>query len=258
MLKQFPRPTIFAHRGSSAHAPENTIAAFRLAIEHGADAIELDAKLAADGHVVVIHDQTVDRTTPAQGRVSEMTTYELSRLDAGSHFDCAYSGEGIPTLEDVFYTVGKKILINIELTNYSSPMDDLPQKAAQLVQQGHLQNHVLFSSFNPIALFRIRKILPEVPIGLLALHGRSGWWARAWIGELLNYQSLHPEFNDVHAKLVQRVHKKKKRLHVYTVNQPDDIQKLLFMQVDGIFTDDPLLARRCVPTERNIKKNDPL
>ncbi len=121
MLAQLPHPMIFAHRGASAHAPENTIAAFLLALTQGADGIELDAKLTADGHVVVIHDQTIDRTTKETGRVGNMSLAELIELDAGSHFDVAYEGEPIPTLEQVFEALGKKTFINIELTIRSLP-----------------------------------------------------------------------------------------------------------------------------------------
>ena len=180
ILDQLSKPAIFAHRGSSAHAPENTLAAFELAIRHGADAIELDAKLSADGHVVVIHDQTVDRTTDGTGKVRELTLAQLSELDAGSYFDIAFRREPIPTLEQVFQAVGYGILINVELTNYASPTDPLPEKVAGLVRKFGLEKRVLFSSFNPLALVRIRRILPEVPVGLLALPGLDGAWARSW------------------------------------------------------------------------------
>src|SRR5512138_2694544 len=95
-------PAIIAHRGASAHAPENTLSAFRLALEQGADGIELDAKLSADGHVIVIHDQTIKRTTGQPGIVRQMTLRQLKSMDAGSFFDSAYAGEQIPTLAEVF------------------------------------------------------------------------------------------------------------------------------------------------------------
>ena len=125
-LSEYPQPLIIAHRGASAYAPENTLAAFELAIQQGAPAIELDAKLSCDGHVVVIHDQTVDRTTPHSGRVGELSLAELRRMDAGSHFDTCFQQERIPTLAEVFESIGPGTLINVELTNYSSPGDDLP------------------------------------------------------------------------------------------------------------------------------------
>src|SRR5512145_3196062 len=123
MLASLPKPLIFAHRGASAHAPENTLAAFELAIAQNADALELDVKLSADGHAVVIHDTTVDRTTGSEGRVKDLSLAELRSLDAGTFFSEKYSGERIPTMEEVFESVGKRILINVELTNSNSPRD---------------------------------------------------------------------------------------------------------------------------------------
>src|SRR4030066_1443200 len=119
------RPTIFAHRGSSAFAPENTVAAFKLAVQQHADAVELDAKLTSDGQVIVIHDQTVDRTTNGTGRVNRLTLVELQNLDAGSHFDATFKGEKVPSLAEVFYTIWNQIFINVEFKNYASPMEDL-------------------------------------------------------------------------------------------------------------------------------------
>lgn len=248
MLDQLSKPTIFAHRGSSAHAPENTLAAFELAIRHGADAIELDAKLTADGHVVVIHDQTVDRTTDGTGKVRELTLAQLRELDAGSYFDIAFRREPIPTLEQVFQAVGYGIFINVELTNYASPTDPLPEKVASLVRKFGLEKRVLFSSFNPLALVRIRRLLPEVPIGLLALPGLDGAWARSWLGTLVPHQCLHPELGDVKPSLVKRVQRSGRKIFVYTVNQVEAMQRLFTWNVDGIFTDDPVLARQVLAT----------
>jgi glycerophosphoryl diester phosphodiesterase len=243
MFAHFPQPAIFAHRGASAHAPENTLAAFNLAIRQGADAIELDAKLSADMQAVVIHDQTVDRTTDGAGKVNRLTLAQLRKLDAGSFFDIAYCGEMIPTLEEVLQTVGFAIYTNIELTNYASPLDNLPEKAAGLVKRLGLQKRVLFSSFNPLALLRIHRLLPDVPIGLLAFPGRSGAWARSWLSRLIPHQALHPEAGDVTAKLIKREQSNQRKVFVWTVNDPEDMHRLFSLKVDGIFTDDPQLAR---------------
>jgi glycerophosphoryl diester phosphodiesterase len=239
-----PRPTIYAHRGASAYAPENTLAAFTAAVSQGADAIELDAKLTADGKVVVFHDQTLTRTTGVHGRLADMKLEELRRLDAGSHFDIAYRAEPIPTLDEVLTVVGNQIFINIELTNYAAPTDNLPKKVAELVRQYHLENTVLFSSFNPWALIQVRRLLPQAPIALLCSPGASGWWARSWFGSLLGYNALHPEFEDVNPLLVDRCHQANKRVNVYTVNQASDLKRMFALGVDGVFTDDPLLARK--------------
>src|SRR3972149_8380299 len=106
MFERFPDPILFAHRGASAHAPENTLPAFELALDQGADGVELDAKLSADGQVVVIHDRTVDRTTDGHGRVSDLSLAVLRSLDAGGSYSDQYRGVKIPTLEEVFETIG--------------------------------------------------------------------------------------------------------------------------------------------------------
>ena len=243
MLQQLPRPMIFAHRGSSAHAPENTLAAFELAVRQGADGVELDAKLTADGQVIVIHDATVDRTTNGHGRVGDLSLADIRRLDAGSHFDIAFRGEKTPTLEEVFQAVGQRTVINVELTNYTSPFDDLPVKVAGLVHRYHLEQQVLFSSFNPIALKRAHPLAPEVPLGLLAEPKLAGALARGWPGRwMVPYQCLHPAIRDVTPRLVENAHRRKQCVNVWTVNQARDMQRLFALGVDGIFTDDPVLA----------------
>jgi glycerophosphoryl diester phosphodiesterase len=238
------RPTVFAHRGSSAYAPENTLAAFNLAIEQHADAIELDAKLSADGQIVVMHDASVDRTTNGTGLVKSLALAELKSLEAGGKFNPQFSGEKIPTLSEVFEQVGQKIFINVELTNYSSPSDDLPEKVAHLVRKFKLESMVLLSSFNPIALIRARKVLPMLPMGFLTL---TGFGKITFYSHLIRFGprlAFHPTTADASEKLIAAVHRRNCRVHVYTVNQPEEMRRLFTAGVDGIFTDDPLLARK--------------
>jgi len=242
LYSELPHPAIIAHRGASAYAPENTLASFELALRQGADAIELDAKLSADGQVVVIHDHTVNRTTDGFGRVKDLSLAELRKLDAGSHFDITYQGEPIPTLDEVFKAVGQLTFINVELTNYQSWSDSLPARVAAMVKRHKLQRRVFFSSFNPLALIQIRRLVPEAPTGLLALPGKSGAWARSWPGRLVGYHALHPEAGDVTEALVESVHRREQRVFVWTVNREEEMRRLFSNGVDGIFTDDPLLA----------------
>jgi len=244
LLDELPRPAIIAHRGASAYSPENTLAAFELALKQNADAVELDAKLTADGHVIVIHDQTVDRTTAHTGRVKNLPLSEFRKMDAGSHFDIAFKGEPVPTLDEVFKAVGQLTYINVELTNYASMMDNLPHKVASLVKKHRLGRRVIFSSFNPLALIKIHKLVPEAPIGLLAVQGRKGAFLRSWPGRLLGYHSLHPELNDVTPALVNGAHRRNKKVLVWTVNRAEEMRRLFQLGVDGIFTDDPVLARQ--------------
>jgi glycerophosphoryl diester phosphodiesterase len=251
LYTQLPRPTIFAHRGASNSAPENTIAAFRLAISQKADAIELDAKCTSDGQIVIIHDQTVDRTTNGTGKVGELPLVAINELDAGGWFHSEYSGEAIPTLDEVFETLGSQIFINIELTNYASPTDHLPQKVVQIILHHGLENQVLLSSFNPLALRRAHSFAPQIPLGLLSLPGFQGIWARSFLGNFVPHQAFHPHVNDANTGFIEKFHRKEKRVHVWTVNSAEDMQRLFHAGVDGIFTDD-------VPTARNILSNPSL
>ncbi len=243
MYLQLPQPSIIAHRGSSLLTPENTIAAFELAVSQKSDAIELDVKLSADGEIVVIHDQTVDRTSNGTGKVLELPLAALKELDAGSWFSTDFTGESIPTLGEVFETVGKRIFINIELTNYGSIRDALPNKVVDLVKKYGMEDRVWFSSFNPLALRRARRLLPKAPIGLLALPGFSGAWARSFLGHwIVPFEALHPNLKNTTSALVNRQHNKRNHIYTWTVNEPDDIRALFKMGIDGVITDDPPLA----------------
>ena len=242
MYTSLPHPVIFAHRGASAHAPENTLASFKLATEQGADGIELDAKLTADGHVIVFHDATVDRTTGSHGRVKDLTLNEIRSLDAGSFFSAQFKGEKVPLLEEVFDVLGKQTFINIELTNYSAPSDHLVETVCMLVKKFNLQNRVLFSSFFASNLKTAQKYLPQVPRGLLAMNGLLGAWPRSFGFAFGDYFALHPNLKDVSHQQVQRVHRLNRRVHVWTVNAENDMRRLFRWGVDAIFTDDPQLA----------------
>jgi len=241
-MRDWPRPLVLAHRGASLSAPENTLTAFELALAQGAHGIELDAKLSADGEVVVIHDVSVERTTNGLGKVSHLTLTALRELDAGSFFSDQFQGEKIPTLVEVFETIGKRAVINVELTNYQSPRDGLADRVCELVQRFGLQENVLFSSFLPSNLKRTRSLLPDTPCGLLALGGWLGWWARSFGFNFSDYQALHPGLDDTTPQQVARVHRLKRRIHVWTVNDADDMRRLLGWGVDGVITDDPKLA----------------
>lgn len=241
MFEATNHPIIFAHRGASAHAPENTLAAFQRALDDGAPAIELDVKLSRDGQVVVIHDQTVGRTTDGRGKVGELTLAQLKALDAGSWFDSAFRGERVPTLDEVFTTFGRRLFVNVELTNYASPFDQLVPEVALAVRQHDLGEYVLFSSFFPHNLSAARKLLPQVPRGLLAFPGFKGGIQRV-IGRFMDLQAEHPFISDVTAGTVASAHARGRKVFAYTVNNLDEMRRLIDSGVDGIFTDDPALA----------------
>jgi glycerophosphoryl diester phosphodiesterase len=242
-------PIIIAHRGDKTHAPENTLAAFKMAAENGADAIEFDVKLTVDGRVIVLHDKTVNRTTNGAGKISQLPFAAVKDLEAGAWFSEKFRGEHIPTLDEVFETVCKRLYINVELTNYATPGDGLVPKVVNLIKKHGLQNRMLFSSFFTRNLQMTRLLLPEVPRGLLCMRGILGIWGRtfSWSGD---YFALHPYLTDVDPGLVYRVQAAGKRVYVWTVNLEEDLQRMIGLGVDAIITDDPVLALRLLGRSR--------
>ena len=246
MIEQFPRPILLAHRGDLAHAPENTLPAFEQAIQKGADGVELDAKLTADGHVVVIHDSTVDRTTDGKGRVSSLTLEAIRKLDAGKWFNEKFIGTKIPLLEEVFETIGREKLINIELKNYSTPFNDLVLRVCELIKRHNNQGQIILSSFYSSSLKTAAQALPEVSRALLAMPGPSGLWARSFGFMFGDFQALHPHISNTTREQVQRAHRLNRRVHVWTVNSPEEVNRLKDWGMDGIITDDPQMAVRAL------------
>lgn len=244
LLDQLPRPTIIAHRGSSAYAPENTLEAFRLAVDQGAHAIELDAKLTHDRQVVVFHDMHLGRTAEGTARIRDVNLADLESLNASRGFAGGYAATHIPTLDAVLEQVAPQIPINIELTNYNHLWDDLPQRVVERVLRFQATQRVWFSSFNPLALFRVARLLPEVPRGFLILPGSRGRLIYHLFAPLISHQAVHPHLSLVDAAWLQRMHRRGKRVFVYTVNDPQEMQRLFTLGVDGIFTDDPILAQQ--------------
>ncbi|MBK7318057.1 glycerophosphodiester phosphodiesterase family protein [Candidatus Villigracilis affinis] len=250
MFEHYPSPVIFAHRGDLTYAPENTLPSFQQALQKGADGVELDAKLTADGQVIVIHDMTVDRTTTGKGRVASFKLDDIRKLDAGKWFDEKFNGTKVPMLAEVFELVGKDKLINIELTNYSTPRDGLVLKVCELIKRHNIQKQILFSSFLPSNLKIAAQALPEIPRGLLAMPGLVGLWARSFGFMFGEYQALHPHISSTSREQVQRVHRLNRRVHVWTANSPEEVNRLKEWGVDGIFTDDPQTAVRALGRSR--------
>lgn len=240
-----PGPLVIAHRGACQQAPENTLAAFRRAADLGADAIELDAKLSADGVVVVHHDLTLDRTTSGSGRLSRLAAADLAKLDAGSRFGAAFAGEPIPTLAEVFEAVGQRLLINVELTNYENLRDRLPDVVVALVHEKGVGSHVLFSSFNPLALRRARGLAPEIPCALLVEASGSGF-RRSFFRAVTHFDFYHPEDRLATAGIIEREHRRGRRVNVWTVNDPNRLRALAKMGADGLITDVPDIAREVI------------
>jgi len=237
------RPLNLAHRGASHEAPANTLAAFLLAQELGADGVELDVQLTRDGEMVVIHDLTVDSTTDGRGPVRAKTLAELKALDAGSWFDADFAGQRIPTLQEVVDAVGRSLLINIELKTEGARDDGLARAVVRLVEENHLEDRVVISSFNPLAVWRVRRLNPWIPVGMLYCEGLPFFLARPWLRHLVRPDALHPEWKMVDAGYVRWARKRGYRVHTWTVDDPGRMQQLAEAGVDIIITNRPDLLR---------------
>ncbi len=241
-IEKLQYPIIFGHRGASKYAPENTVAAFELALKQGAEAFELDTMLSADGIPVVIHDRTVDRTTDDSGKVDQISTKKLRNIDAGSTFSTKYSNERIPLLEGVFTTFKNRALINVELKNYHNLFDALPEKVAEIANRIDVLDQLLFSSFFPSNLKRIKRLIPGVPVALLCSRGVMGYLPRSKVFLSVSANYIHPHYKDISKSFIEKQHHMYRKVNVWTVNHQTDMIRLINQGVDGIITDDPKLA----------------
>ncbi len=242
----------WGHRGASGHAPQNTLAAFLLAAEMGADGIELDVHLSADGEAVVIHDDTVDATTDGSGQVSAMTLAELKALDAGGWFDPRFAGERIPTLQEVFDAVGQRLLINVEIkveAGYHPP--DQEAETVRLIEDNGLIERVIVSSFSISSLRRTRRLNPNIALGLLYARVETPLFPT--LARLLGarYEALHPQFCLVNAGYMARARRRGLQVNAWTANEVSDMRRLLDAGANGIITNYPdrlrdLLAERAL------------
>jgi glycerophosphoryl diester phosphodiesterase len=237
-----------AHRGASAVAPANTMAAFEKAVELGADGIEFDVHLSDDDVPVVIHDFAVDATTNGTGRVAEMDIAQIKQLDAGSRFDPAFAGEHIPTLEEVLQAFGDRLLLNVELKSISPRDNGLERAVLALVEQYKLKSRVLLSSFNPFSLRRAKKIARHVRVGLLYAPDLPIFLRRAWLAPLFPHEARHPEHTMVNARYMRWARRRGYRVNVWTVDDPDEMRRLINLGVSGIITNVPDVLRDVLET----------
>ena len=227
---------IFAHRGSKGTHPENTLASFKEAVRVGSDGIELDVHLTKDGHLVVIHDETVDRTTNGTGEIRNLTLAEIKAMDAGSWFHNKYAGEKIPTLEEVLLLLtelGFNGQLNIELKTDVIQYKGLVEKCLALQSAKDWPFAIVYSSFNPYTLVELKEANPSQEIGLLF---ESKEWADKG-DAMLEKESYHPDL-----KLLDWAiewNRNHLPLRVWTVNEDTDINRCFELQIEAIFTDYP-------------------
>jgi len=235
-------PLILGHRGVPTRAPENTLVGFREAIELGADGIELDVHLSRDGHLMVIHDERLERTTDGSGLVGEKSLAELAELNAAAKFGHDFETQTIPTLDQVFDAVGDACrLINIEIKSGVALYPGIEEKLVQFARRRRVQNQVLFSSFNHYSLLALKKLAPEMAIGLLYIGALVDPWHYA---RRLGAEALHPIHFTVFPEIVAGAHAAGVQVNPWTIDSPGDIRRMLASGVDAIITNDAALAIR--------------
>ncbi|MBD2869185.1 glycerophosphodiester phosphodiesterase [Paenibacillus arenilitoris] len=227
----------FAHRGASAYCPENTIAAFKKALELGATGIETDVQLTKDGRVVVIHDESLARTAGLNRLVKDTGYDELQTLDAGGWFAPEFRGERIPSLEQLLLLVSDTgTIVNIELKNGYVQYPGLEQKVIDLVREHQMTERVVISSFNHYSLALCKQLAPEIRTGILYMEGLYRPWDYAMS---LHADALHAFKPAVTAEWVAEAAAHGIDYHPFTVNDREEMERLIDCGVAGIITDYP-------------------
>ena len=241
---------IIAHKGASGYAPENTLAAFQMALDMGVDMIELDVRHTEDEQIIVFHDQFLDRTTNGKGDVHDYTLDEIKELDAGSWFDPKYSDQKVPTLKEVLDLVNGRCKVLIEIKHMEHPhYHDFSDKLVDIVrEEKNGFDWVILQSYETKYLEeahdydeRIQTkqlLIGEDSTPLLAFYIET----RIHLGRSEKEEqltSLIPEFSTLSPRRVFRMHARGYRVYTYPVNERDDMIKMLNMGVDGIITDYP-------------------
>lgn len=240
---------IIAHRGASAYYPENTMAAFKGAVEMEAEMIEIDVLMSKDGVPVVYHDPQLDHHTNGNGLVSNYTAEELKELDAGSWFDSRFSDQRIPTLEEVLAFASGNIALNIEIKTEAVSdqlKDGVVEKSLKLVREYGMKDYVLFSSFDYRAVKQLKELAPEISVALLYNRSRS---KRKLPHELINEykaDAFNCSYRQFTRKRIASLREYGIPSFIYTVDTESRMRKLIAAGVNGIFTNKPDVLRQVV------------
>ncbi len=237
------RPLILGHRGTRQEAPENTIPAFRYALAVGADGVELDVRLTADGQAVVMHDASLERTTDGRGLLAQTTLAELRELDAGRWFGPAFAGTPPCTLGEALEVLAPARLVNIELKGSLWSERGLERAVLEVVHEQGRQEQVILSCFSPIPLLRLRRMDPQIALAWLHGPGLSGRLGLL-LARLLRLQALHPFYRVLSPAYLRQAHRRGLRVLTWTVNQEADFRRLAAWGVDGLVSDRPAEAVR--------------
>jgi len=227
---------ILGHRGAMGHAPENTMASFMMALEMGADIIELDVHLTRDNVPVVIHDEDVKRTTDGEGEVKDMNLEELKELDAGSWFSEEFAGERIPTLSEVLAWAKGNVPINIEIKNGPNFYKGIEERVVEELAGHGMTGEIIISSFDHVCLKTIKEIEPALRTAILY---SCRLCDPVYYAKYLNLSAFHPRWSYITKKFIDDAHAAKLAVNTWVANTPDLMNRLIDMGVDMIGTNYP-------------------
>lgn len=247
-----------AHRGASGYAPENTLAAFQLAVLMNADYLEIDLQLTKDGEIVVMHDSTVNRTTDGRGDIGQMTLAEIQTLDAGSWFNELnpayareeYKGEKVPTLREVFEKFGDRTRYLLE-TKSPDNNPGLEEKMLALVREFGLTDQVAIHSFSRKSLKKMRRLAPNVKLFQLIWYNHPSTITREKLNEIKKYANgIGVNYNQINEDYVRKVKEAGLLLIPYTVNDQQLMVRAVQSGVDGVHTDFPDRFREVLANDK--------
>jgi glycerophosphoryl diester phosphodiesterase len=224
------RPRVWAHRGDSAHAPENTMLAFDTARAAGADGVELDVRFDADENVVVFHDSALARLTGQPGRMEELSATERAKLRVG--------GEPVPLLAEVLSAFDLEVDVEIKAVK-AGGMAKLVAATARVIQQSGRFEQVLISSFDPISLLQFHRHLPDVALAYLFHDDQPLPLRRGWVGSWMGASLLHPEHTLCTEASVKTWRRRGVPINAWTVDDRAELERLARLGVDGVFCNDP-------------------
>ncbi|MEL7060740.1 MAG: glycerophosphodiester phosphodiesterase family protein [Acidobacteriota bacterium] len=237
------RPRVLAHRGDSETAPENTLAALRQALAAGADLIEIDVTFSRDRKIVVIHDETVDRTTDGAGAVLDLDLAALRALDAGAWKGERFVGERIPTLDDVLAWARERILINVEIKSEAVEVAhggaSIASEVAQRIAEHGMADRTILSSFDPRPLAWLRDHRPDLTTAALERPRLDRNRSPAEIVGSVGASGFNTRRDAVHRARIEAAHAADLLVSIYTVNDVADMERVLDLGVDALFTDAP-------------------
>lgn len=240
----FVKTQITAHRGGASYAPENTLAALNTAIEMGADYAEIDVQQTKDGVIVLLHDSNLKRTTGYNKYIWEVNYDKAFALDAGSKFSREFTGERIPTLEEVLKYCKGKINLNIEIKN-NGHNENIAENVLAVIEENEADNFCVITSMDYSLLSDVKEINPNI---------RTGYILKMAYGNFenkINADFLSIKHTYATRKVIAAAHNCGKEVHVWTVNSRSDIERMKLLDVDNIITDRPVTVREVFASEKN-------